>query len=282
MEDLPSEFSSPLPQSATPVFQMTLSQLLELLSSKDSSPLGDLAKESTSDIHFMLMTPPCNNFTGLNRFKVAQRGANVLEQCAMLVALTRPWTFMFENVPTLQRDKALAPFFEAFVGSLLGLGYHVSWSILKCSDHGVPQDRERLFLLGSRAGEVPVFPPPIQAGPRTVEEALHEPLPKPAWKAKPVARDSRSDEQKAVSARSPAQTVTSCTDSSFSSAALHYKEPRVWYAEELMRFQGLPDCTEIDAECELQARKQISGALPPAAAYHISAGLLDGVISHLS
>src|SRR5262249_32513605 len=38
--------------------------------------------------------------------------------------------------------------------------YEVTWKIINCAEHGVPQIRERVFLIGSRDGRVFKFPEP--------------------------------------------------------------------------------------------------------------------------
>jgi DNA (cytosine-5)-methyltransferase 1 len=38
------------------------------------------------------------------------------------------------------------------------IGYHVEWNILKSTDFGLPQKRERVFIIGSRDGETGLIP----------------------------------------------------------------------------------------------------------------------------
>ena len=83
----------------------------------------------------------------LTFFDAATQSMEFDDQCALFCSLFEKNSNLYPHLLSVKKHKA----------------------ILKCSDHGVPQDRERLFLLGTRAGKVPVFPPPIQAGPLTVE-----------------------------------------------------------------------------------------------------------------
>jgi DNA (cytosine-5)-methyltransferase 1 len=49
-------------------------------------------------------------------------------------------------------------FFKHIVGNMQGLGYTTTWWVLNAADFGVPQRRSRLFVIGSRCGEVPTKP----------------------------------------------------------------------------------------------------------------------------
>lgn len=69
-------------------------------------------------------------------------------------------TFVFENVKGLTVGKH-RKFLESLIDTFDGLGYRVRipWQVLNALNYGVPQDRQRLFLLGSRKGvPVPAYP----------------------------------------------------------------------------------------------------------------------------
>lgn len=59
-----------------------------------------------------------------------------------------PKAFLLENVKGLASKKNL-PFLEELINSL-SQDYHVSWDIINCADYGVPQNRERVFIVGIR------------------------------------------------------------------------------------------------------------------------------------
>ena len=76
----------------------------------------------------------------------------------------QPKTFLFENVPgllSLGDGKVLDRILREFVN----LDYHVSTKILFAAHYGVPQERWRLILLGSKLGVItPPNPPTMQPG----------------------------------------------------------------------------------------------------------------------
>ena len=49
------------------------------------------------------------------------------------------------------------------------------WQVLNARDYGVPQDRQRLFLLGAKGVETPRYPlPAILSQPTTCRDALDD------------------------------------------------------------------------------------------------------------
>lgn len=65
-----------------------------------------------------------------------------------IIDLIRPKAFMLENVKGLTHKKNME-FFNHLI-SLLSVEYKVSYEIVDCSDYGVPQKRERVFIIGIR------------------------------------------------------------------------------------------------------------------------------------
>lgn len=64
---------------------------------------------------------------------------------------TQPRVVLLENVKHLKyHDKGHT--LHAITESLRGLGYGVSWGVLNASDFGVPQNRERIIIVGIRGG----------------------------------------------------------------------------------------------------------------------------------
>jgi DNA (cytosine-5)-methyltransferase 1 len=81
---------------------------------------------------------------------------------------TRPRAFLLENVHGLVfkgKDEALRYLREglAEVNAQAGTRYRINWSKLNAAQYGVPQLRERVFLIGSRDGAPFTFPKPTHA-----------------------------------------------------------------------------------------------------------------------
>jgi len=122
----------------------------------------DIPKESL-DIY--MTSPPCQAFSlaGKRLGKNDKRGIlffNSLE----FIQVNKPRYFIFENVKGLLSDDGGKTFSE-WVNYLGGksvngnpvifpysdsVPYHLYWKVLNAKEHGVPQNRERVFLVGIR------------------------------------------------------------------------------------------------------------------------------------
>ena len=71
---------------------------------------------------------------------------------------------MIENVFGLAYRNQSAPFFKALVTGLRRLGYSVTHEYSNAADYGVPQNRQRLFIVGSRDGSHLRLPAPTHWG----------------------------------------------------------------------------------------------------------------------
>ena len=120
--------------------------------------------------------PPCQPWSlgGLRRGQSDPRDG--IPQFARALYEADPATFVMENVGGLTRGET-KPTFErilrVFAGDLplsvlLGdeastharLSYNVSWRVLQAADFGVPQNRQRLFIVGTRPGCSFAWPTP--------------------------------------------------------------------------------------------------------------------------
>jgi DNA (cytosine-5)-methyltransferase 1 len=72
--------------------------------------------------------------------------------------LLRPRAFLLENVAGMAY-KVHAEALRLVTQKAEGLGYTCAWQVLNAADYGVPQIRERFFLVGMREGAYR-FPPP--------------------------------------------------------------------------------------------------------------------------
>jgi DNA (cytosine-5)-methyltransferase 1 len=102
--------------------------------------------------------PPCQPFStgGLRRGTSDAR--NMFPEFMRVLEEVRPAAFLAENVPglaTKQRIHYLADLIAQFEK----IGFNVSWKVISAADHGVPQKRKRLFIVGMRKGEF-WFPKP--------------------------------------------------------------------------------------------------------------------------
>jgi DNA (cytosine-5)-methyltransferase 1 len=106
--------------------------------------------------------PPCQGFSMIGKRALDDPRNSLVKHFIDLVVETSARYFVLENVPGLAVGKHRAVLLEA-IREFRGRGYNVKepWRILNSLDFGVPQDRERIFLLGARKGfALPTYPLP--------------------------------------------------------------------------------------------------------------------------
>jgi DNA (cytosine-5)-methyltransferase 1 len=114
---------------------------------------NQVLKEAFSDsgkpnLFGLIGGPPCPDFSvgGKNLGGKGERGKLSQVYVSRIVEI-QPTFFLFENVPGLLRTVK----HRAFLGELLGQltqDYILDLRVLNALDYGVPQDRERMFLVG--------------------------------------------------------------------------------------------------------------------------------------
>ena len=96
---------------------------------------------------------PCQAFSiaGARRGFEDTRGTLFFE-IARFASILRPKYLFLENVKgLLNHDKGNT--FEVILSALDELGYDVEWQVLNSKNFGVPQNRERVFIIGHLRGE---------------------------------------------------------------------------------------------------------------------------------
>lgn len=96
---------------------------------------------------------PCQSFSICGKQKGFEdaRGTLFFDICRILDE-KKPFAFMLENVFNLvTHDKGKT--FKVMQESLKSLGYTIECSILNAKDFGVPQNRERIIIVGCRGGK---------------------------------------------------------------------------------------------------------------------------------
>lgn len=130
---------------------------------------------NTDDVFIIMGGPPCQGFSLSNtRSRNMNNPNNLLfEQFVRLVNEINPKWFLFENVwgiTNIEKGEVMARIKKCFED----IGYKVVPAVLRASDFGVPQNRERFFMVGNRLGIDFEFPKPRQTPAITVWEAISD------------------------------------------------------------------------------------------------------------
>ena len=202
---------------------------------------------------------------------------------AMLEAVdrVRPRLFIAENVKGL----TMAHNGEAFpriIEEFEALGYDVSWKLYLAADYGVPQMRERIFIVGTcRNSPVKPFTPPKVELEKdkwiTTETAIGDLITEPEdeninhiWSR---ARSSPDQGSRTVTANRPAETIRA---ECHGNIQFHYQLPRRLSMREAARIQSFPDNFSFRAKLR-QTERQLGNAVPPVLAWHIAKAALESL-----
>lgn len=105
---------------------------------------------------------PCQGFSLIGHRVLDDPRNKLVREFVRIVRELNAQTFVFENVKGLTVGRHRAMLLE-LVEEFSEAGYEVRlpWQVLNAGNYGVPQHRERLFLLGARKGKtVPNYPAP--------------------------------------------------------------------------------------------------------------------------
>lgn len=118
---------------------------------------------------------PCQGFSLIGQRLLDDPRNQLVKEFVRIVGELEATHAVFENVKGLTVGPHRA-FLEELIGEFERIGYEVTlpWRVLNAANYGVPQNRERLFLLASRKGRpLASYPAPLSGEQRvTVEDAL--------------------------------------------------------------------------------------------------------------
>lgn len=118
---------------------------------------------------------PCQGFSVQGNRDPNDLRSKLVHEFIRLVFELNARYFVFENVKGLTQGNCKEILENEIIKGFQDIGYEVRlpYKVLKASDYGVPQERERLFLLGWKKGEKPIdYPIPDNIKPITVAEAI--------------------------------------------------------------------------------------------------------------
>lgn len=117
-----------------------------------SKCFGDISKINPSDLpdfDFMTYSFPCTDISVAGRKDGVIKGqtrSGLLYECEKVIECKRPKYLLLENVKNLV-GKQFKPQFDEWLEYLETLGYTNYWKVLNSKSFGVPQNRERVFVL---------------------------------------------------------------------------------------------------------------------------------------
>lgn len=109
-------------------------------------------------IDIVIGGPPCQSYSTLGKRKMDDR-ANLFMQYKRILGIVHPKAFIFENVTgILSMDNG--NLFKNIQKEFSELGFNLKYKILNAVNFGVPQQRERVFLVGFKGENTFEYPIP--------------------------------------------------------------------------------------------------------------------------
>lgn len=216
---------------------------------------------------------PCQDFSQAGQRRGFQSSRGTLYKAVVEAASRlKPKVFIAENVKGLLSipgaiDTIKRDFKEA--------GFHgVTEYLVKVANYGVPQNRERIFIIGwrhKRHAEMFKFPSPVKKQ-MTVREAIDD-LTHVDW-------DEFDGHKWALAKRRPdlqGNEVTPADGLSYTIRAehhmniqFHYEDHRRLSVREAARLQSFPDKFKLSSVSKQQGYKMIGNAVPPVMGWHLA------------
>jgi len=138
-----------------PVYNMDIKNFnLELLKQE--------LKITANDIDVIIGGPPCQAYSTVGKRILNDPRGKLFQEFYRVVKECTPKLFLFENVKGLLSMNKGA-LFQEIINLFKDIGYHIEYKVLNACDFGVPQLRERVFIVGTLNGKKFTFPSPTHS-----------------------------------------------------------------------------------------------------------------------
>jgi DNA (cytosine-5)-methyltransferase 1 len=140
----------------------------------DERSIVDIEVDEVAACDGMIGGPPCQSWSEAGSLRGIEdaRGQLFFEYIRILEG-KRPLFFLAENVSGILFNRHRGAF-ESILVNFAKLGYNVSYGLLNANDFGVPQDRDRVIIVGYLAQTEKFFQPPAEVEPRPTLEAIRD------------------------------------------------------------------------------------------------------------
>ena len=239
---------------------------------------------------------PCQPFSTVNPTKAPEkRESQLFWEMARVIGEIQPSIFIAENVKGFYRLKG-GFYFELACEEFKKLGYNLSHSLINSSEFGVPQKRERIFIIGVRRDiKAPfVFPDPTHGESKTLRDKVKlKRIVKDLWpsddkyffskRAVEGVKRAKPNMKRALAQDLDSQCLT--ITSHLAKVSLNSRDPvlmvdpekelyRRFTPKEAAGIQSFPSGFRFSGS-EGDAYRQIGNAIPPVVMWHLSGCVLN-------
>lgn len=223
---------------------------------------------------------PCQDIS-VNGKGLGIKGAKSGLYRAMVETVKRvkPRAFVAENVKGLL-NKNNKESLDTVLRDFSELGYDVEYQLYQCANYGVPQSRERVFIVGTLPNGKPFVPPPPILEEKDwvlAKDALHDLVGLKAdatfshiWS---LAQKSPDQGSRRLRADRTGYTIRA---ECHGNIQYHYELDRRISMREAARIQSFPDDFIFDAKLR-ETERQLGNAVPPVMAWYIARQLAESL-----
>lgn len=128
----------------------------------DGISICESTNTDTDEISLLVGGPPCQPFSKSGYGSVSQPAglkderSNTISEFFRIASELRPRSFMIENVPQFISSERVNKYLQkktAELNLITNSKYRLNVIKLNCADYGVPQIRQRVFIIASREGK---------------------------------------------------------------------------------------------------------------------------------
>ena len=228
---------------------------------------------------------PCQPFSIIGAMRGFEDARGTLFfNLAEIIEAGEPQAFVLENVRQLSthnRGRTLSRILEI----LDSLEYRVHWKLLNALDFGLPQKRERAFIVGFRDPSAPfAWPEPLDEPP-SLETVLERNVPSRFYASDAIRRKRREKHQSqydlSIWHENKGGNISSHPFSCALRAGASYNYllvngERRLTPREMLRLQGFPEWFELPGSYQ-QVRKQTGNAVPVPVVRAVLEKVIDGL-----
>jgi len=260
----------------------------------------DCKEKDIPNINILIGGFPCQSFSTVNPTKNPFDGRGQLyKDMARILKQKKPIAFIAENVKGLMVLKKGA-IFQNVLKEFENQGYNLSYKLLNAANFGVPQKRQRVFIVGIRKdlNQKFIFPDNIfhenpkekQKGWVPLKKVIDSLIPKDdkyyfSKKAVEGMKNAKNNMKRGLwqNLEKPCLTVTS----HLAKVSLNSRDPvllvnakkelyRRFTPLEAARIQSFPDKFKF-AGSEADAYRQIGNAIPPVLIWNVAKALIEQI-----
>jgi len=225
--------------------------------------------------------PPCQPFSAFGKKLGLKDSRDGFPVFISAVKKLRPEIFLFENVRGILFERNRW-YFDQIIEALENIGYILDYKILNARYFNVPQNRERLFVVGykKRSFEFPKKNNRIITAGEALEQSAYQTPPDSKFLTESMDEYIAKYEKASFCIKSrdlyldkPARTLT-CRNIAAPTSDMHRIKladgrRRRLFISEAARLQSFPDWFHFEGN-ETSVFYQIGNAVPPMLSYHIA------------